>query len=97
MAATAECNECGKLSKMKPRIKRLRNKIDMHHFKCDHCNHIYLICYMDESIRRKTNRIRKLNNNKYKTDEHYKQIDMLNREIKQDMKALDIKMNGEGV
>lgn len=83
-----KCSECGQMSRMKPRVKKLRDKIDMHYFKCDNCNHIYLICYMDESIRRKTKRIRKLNNMKYKDDELYEQIESLNIEIKQEMDAL---------
>lgn len=84
----AKCNECGQMSKMKQRVRRLKDKIDMHYFKCDHCNHIYIICYMDETIRRKHKKIRKLIDRKYKTDEHYKEIELLNHEIKQDMDVL---------
>lgn len=88
MSNKAKCDECGRMSGMKHRTKRLRNKIDMHYFKCDHCNHIYLICYMNESIRRKAKKIRQLRDLNYKTDEHHKQIKALNHEIKQDMDAL---------
>lgn len=97
MANKSKCNECGKLSRMKPRVKKMKNKIDMHYFKCDNCAHIYLICYMDESIRRKHKKIRKLIDRKHKSDEHYKQIETLNHEIKQDMDALAVKMNGEEI
>ena len=56
----AECNECGKAQEMIPKMKRLSNKIEKHYFECEHCNHIYLIGYTDEDIRREQNRIRKL-------------------------------------
>lgn len=92
MSSTGRCDKCGEMSRLKPRVKRIRNKTDMHYFECDHCNHIYIICYMDESIRRKTKRARKLRDLKYKRDEHYERIELLNKEIKRDMDALMKKM-----
>lgn len=55
-----ECDECGRTQKMKPKMKRLKDKVEKHYFECEHCNHIYLICYMDDDIKREQKRIRKL-------------------------------------
>lgn len=46
---------------MIPKKKRLKNKVDKHYFECDHCNHIYVIGYTDDFIRRERNRLDKLN------------------------------------
>ncbi len=56
----AQCNECYEISSMIPKKKRLRNKIDKHYYRCDHCGHIYVIGYTDDFIRRERNRLSKL-------------------------------------
>lgn len=56
----AECNYCGEVSKMKAKAKRLRDKVKKHYFECEHCNHVYVIGYTNEDIRREQKKIRKL-------------------------------------
>ena len=77
---------------MIPRKKRLKNKIDKHYYKCDHCNHIYVIGYMDEDIRRERKRLRKLierNNPVYKDKIERKQslIESKMNELKEKIEA----------
>lgn len=58
----AQCDKCYEISSMIPKKKRLKNKVDKHYFECDHCNHIYVIGYTDDWIRRERNRLNKLVN-----------------------------------
>lgn len=58
----AECNYCGEVSDMKAKVKRLKDKVKKHYFQCEHCNHVYVIGYTNEDIRREQKKIRKLIN-----------------------------------
>src|SRR5699024_11032727 len=55
----AECNRCGEVSKMKAKAKRLKDKVKKHYFQCEHCNHVYVIGYTNEDIRREQKKIRR--------------------------------------
>lgn len=84
----ATCNECNKISSMKPKKKRLRNKVDKHYFKCDHCSHIYVIGYTDDFIRRERKRLNKLKvsrkpNREGKITEKQKLIETKMNELKE--------------
>lgn len=84
----ATCNECNKISSMKPKKKRLRNKVDKHYFKCDHCSHIYVIGYTDDFIRRERKRLNKLTvsrkpNREGKITEKQKLIETKMNELKE--------------
>lgn len=82
----AQCNECYEISSIIPRKKRLRNKIDKHYYRCDHCGHIYVIGYTDDFIRRERNRLNKLNK-KNVGNELYED------KIKEKTKLIESKMN----
>ena len=56
----AECNYCGEASQMKAKVKRLKDKVKKHYFQCEHCNHVYVIGYTNEDIRREQKKVRKL-------------------------------------
>lgn len=91
------CNRCGKVSRMKHRKKRLRNRIDKHFYRCDHCGHEYLIGYMNDNTRTKAKWIRKLNKLKYRTEEQEQRIKTLNNEIKNEMEQLAGELEGRGL
>ena len=54
------CDYCGKVSSMKPKVKRMKDKVKQHYYRCDHCEHVYIIGYTNQFIDRERNRLRKL-------------------------------------
>lgn len=71
---------------MIPKKKRLKNKVDKHYFECDHCNHIYVIGYTDDWIRRERNRLNKLVNKNVGNG-------LYEDKIKEKTKLIETKMN----
>lgn len=82
----AQCDKCYEISSMIPKKKRLKNKVDKHYFECDHCNHIYVIGYTDDWIRRERNRLNKLVNKNVGNG-------LYEDKIKEKTKLIETKMN----
>jgi len=75
------CNECGKPSSMKPKVKVMKGRIKHHYITCDHCNHIYTIGYTNEEIDKERNRVRKMTDQDKKRTK-IKQIETMMSELK---------------
>lgn len=88
MGTKGVCNECGNVSAMRQRKKRMKDKVEKLYFMCEHCRHDYTICYTNEEIRRKLKRIRKLRSNKQRTPSQEIEMITLNEEIENGMKVL---------
>ncbi len=82
----AQCDKCYEISSMIPKKKRLKNKVDKHYFECNHCNHIYVIGYTDDWIRRERNRLDKLNKRNVGSG-------LYEDKIKEKTKLIESKMN----
>lgn len=54
------CDYCGKVSSMKPKVKRMKDTVKQHYYRCDHCGHVYIIGYTNQYIDRERKRLRKL-------------------------------------
>lgn len=94
--ATGECNHCGKVSRMKSKVKRLKDRVKKHYFQCEHCDQVYVIGYTDEAIDRERKRMNKLRKKNGSSNLYVNQIQTKTNQIERMMAELRAKVEQGG-